>query len=68
LNRGQTGSRWWYLLLLVPIVGLLAVAGLLTVAFRALGGRDTGDETRPADYDELVETGRAAPVADAPTG
>jgi hypothetical protein len=25
LDQRQTGSRWWYLLLLVPIVGLLAV-------------------------------------------
>jgi Protein of unknown function (DUF3311) len=25
MNRRETGSRWWYLLLLVPIVGLLAV-------------------------------------------
>jgi membrane protein implicated in regulation of membrane protease activity len=25
LNQSNTGSRWWYLLLLVPLVGLLWV-------------------------------------------
>jgi solute:Na+ symporter, SSS family len=46
----------------------LAIAGALTLAFRAFGAADDADETRPSDYDELVETGRAAPVMDAPTG
>jgi hypothetical protein len=46
----------------------LVVAGALTLALRALGQRETADETSSSDYDELVETGRAAPVMDAPTG
>jgi solute:Na+ symporter, SSS family len=46
----------------------LGIAVGLTLAFRAVGAADDADETRPADYDELVETGRAAPVADAPIG
>jgi len=40
----------------------------LTLVFRAVGARDTLDETRREDYDELVETGRPAPLAGAPTG
>jgi Protein of unknown function (DUF3311) len=24
-GRGETGSRWWYLLLALPVIGLLAV-------------------------------------------
>jgi solute:Na+ symporter, SSS family len=40
----------------------------LTLVLRAVGQRDTVDHTRPRDYDELVETGRPAPVAGAPTG
>jgi hypothetical protein len=39
----------------------------LTVALRVAGARDTADETHGADYDELVETARPAPVAGAPT-
>jgi hypothetical protein len=35
---------------------------------RGAGKVDDTDETSPADYDELVETGRPAPVAAAPTG
>jgi SSS family solute:Na+ symporter len=38
------------------------VAGVLTLVLRAIGQTDTADETSPADYDELVETGRPAPV------
>jgi solute:Na+ symporter, SSS family len=44
------------------------IAGVLTVVLRALGQTDTADETSPADYDELMETGRPPPVAEAPTG
>jgi solute:Na+ symporter, SSS family len=44
------------------------LAGLLTLVLRAGGAGDTADETAPEDYDELVETGRPAPVAGAPTG
>jgi solute:Na+ symporter, SSS family len=44
------------------------LAGLLTLVLRAVGAGDTADETSPEDYDELVETGRPAPVAGAPTG
>jgi SSS family solute:Na+ symporter len=44
------------------------IAGTLTLVLRAMGTADDTDETRLADYDELVETSRASPVADAPTG
>lgn len=44
------------------------IAGVLTLVLRATGTADTADETHPNDYDELVETGRPPPVADAPTG
>jgi hypothetical protein len=67
----RTGSRWWYLLLAVPVVALLfnfAIAIGLTLALRAAGAADDSDDTHPRDYDELVETGRPAPVGDAPTG
>ena len=40
----------------------------LTLLFRATGTVDDTDETTLRDYDELVETGRPAPVAEAPTG
>jgi SSS family solute:Na+ symporter len=46
----------------------LIVTGVFTLIFRAVGRADDTDETTPADYDELVETGRPAPVAAAPTG
>lgn len=46
----------------------LVVTTILTVVIRAAGKADDRDETTPADYDELVETGRPAPVAAAPTG
>ena len=44
------------------------VATVATLLIRAAGKADDRDETRPEDYDELVETGRPAPVAAAPTG
>jgi hypothetical protein len=44
------------------------VAGVLTLVMRALGQTDTADETSPDDYDELTETGRPPPLADAPVG
>ena len=46
----------------------LIVTSVLTLLIRAAGKADDRDETTPADYDELVETGRLAPVAAAPTG
>jgi solute:Na+ symporter, SSS family len=46
----------------------LVVAVVLTAVFRGAGRADNYDETTPADYDERIETGRAAPVAAAPTG
>ena len=46
----------------------LVVTTVLTLLIRAVGKADDRDETTPADYDELVETGRPAPVAAAPTG
>jgi SSS family solute:Na+ symporter len=46
----------------------LVVASGITLVLRALGARQPRDETKPADYDEPVETGRHAPVMDAPTG
>jgi SSS family solute:Na+ symporter len=46
----------------------LLIATALTLVFRAAGQADDEDETAPEDYDELVETGRPAPVAGAPTG
>jgi SSS family solute:Na+ symporter len=46
----------------------LIVTTVLTLVIRAAGKADDRDETTPADYDELVETGRPAPVAAAPTG
>jgi solute:Na+ symporter, SSS family len=46
----------------------LIVTTVLTLVIRAVRKADDRDETTPADYDELVETGRPAPVAAAPTG
>jgi SSS family solute:Na+ symporter len=46
----------------------LVISAVLTLVLRATGATDTADETHPDDYDELVETGRPPPVADAPTG
>src|SRR5436190_1977723 len=46
----------------------LVITTVLTLVIRAAGKADDRDETTPADYDELVETGRPAPVAAAPTG
>jgi len=46
----------------------LAISGALTLVLRAFGAGDTADETHPDDYDELVESRRPPPVADAPTG
>jgi solute:Na+ symporter, SSS family len=46
----------------------LIVATVGTLLIRGAGKADDRDETRPEDYDELVETGRPAPVAVAPTG
>jgi solute:Na+ symporter, SSS family len=40
----------------------LIIAGVLTLVLRATGQVDDTDETRAEDYDELVETGRPAPV------
>jgi SSS family solute:Na+ symporter len=49
------------------LLNLIVTTGL-TLLIRAAGKADDRDETTPADYDELVETGRPAPVAAAPTG
>jgi SSS family solute:Na+ symporter len=49
------------------LLNLIVTTGL-TLLIRAVGRADDRDETMPADYDELVETGRPAPVAAAPTG
>jgi SSS family solute:Na+ symporter len=46
----------------------LVIASVLTLVFRTLGARDAADETTPADYEERIETGKAAPLAEAPTG
>jgi SSS family solute:Na+ symporter len=46
----------------------LVVAVGVTFLLRGAGKVDDTDETSPADYDELVETGRPAPAVAAPTG
>src|SRR3954469_19454835 len=49
------------------LLNLIVTTGL-TLVIRGIGRADDRDETIPADYDELVETGRPAPVAAALTG
>jgi solute:Na+ symporter, SSS family len=46
----------------------LVISGVLTLVMRAAGAADDTDETTAADYDELVDTGRAPPIAEAPVG
>src|SRR3954451_18835885 len=50
-----------YTALWALLLNLIVTTGL-TLLFRAARRADDRDETTPADYDELVETGRPAPV------